>query len=125
MSLFGQNFGSVFTMTSTNHSGRGSMHVGGGKIVIDGREYEGNHVIFNKDGITIDGKSITAEDDKKYKVTSITVQGNVTGDVESSSADVTVHGDVQGSISTQSGNCLLYTSPSPRDLSTSRMPSSA
>ena len=23
------------------------------------------------------------------------------------------------------GNCLLYTSPSPRDLSTSRMPSSA
>ena len=26
---------------------------------------------------------------------------------------------------TLSGNCLLYTSPSPRDLSTSRMPSSA
>ena len=26
---------------------------------------------------------------------------------------------------TQSGHCLLYTSPSPRDLSTSRMPSSA
>ena len=25
----------------------------------------------------------------------------------------------------QSGDCLLYTSPSPRDLSTSRMPSSA
>ena len=25
----------------------------------------------------------------------------------------------------QSGTCLLYTSPSPRDLSTSRMPSSA
>ena len=25
----------------------------------------------------------------------------------------------------QSGSCLLYTSPSPRDLSTSRMPSSA
>ena len=28
-------------------------------------------------------------------------------------------------ISTESSNCLLYTSPSPRDLSTSRMPSSA
>ena len=28
-------------------------------------------------------------------------------------------------ISTASDNCLLYTSPSPRDLSTSRMPSSA
>ena len=27
--------------------------------------------------------------------------------------------------SAQSFNCLLYTSPSPRDLSTSRMPSSA
>ena len=26
---------------------------------------------------------------------------------------------------TQLGDCLLYTSPSPRDLSTSRMPSSA
>ena len=28
-------------------------------------------------------------------------------------------------VGAQSGNCLLYTSPSPRDLSTSRMPSSA
>ena len=28
-------------------------------------------------------------------------------------------------IDTAYGNCLLYTSPSPRDLSTSRMPSSA
>ena len=31
----------------------------------------------------------------------------------------------QGGISAALGNCLLYTSPSPRDLSTSRMPSSA
>ena len=30
-----------------------------------------------------------------------------------------------GSIFEQAGVCLLYTSPSPRDLSTSRMPSSA
>ena len=28
-------------------------------------------------------------------------------------------------INAELGNCLLYTSPSPRDLSTSRMPSSA
>ena len=28
-------------------------------------------------------------------------------------------------VNTPSNNCLLYTSPSPRDLSTSRMPSSA
>ena len=34
--------------------------------------------------------------------------------------------DTQSGISTLSlGTCLLYTSPSPRDLSTSRMPSSA
>ena len=30
-----------------------------------------------------------------------------------------------GRLRTLTGNCLLYTSPSPRDLSTSRMPSSA
>ena len=29
------------------------------------------------------------------------------------------------SVSAKNNNCLLYTSPSPRDLSTSRMPSSA
>ena len=32
---------------------------------------------------------------------------------------------LQGLQSGQNGVCLLYTSPSPRDLSTSRMPSSA
>ena len=31
----------------------------------------------------------------------------------------------QGQLQTRSYSCLLYTSPSPRDLSTSRMPSSA
>ena len=36
---------------------------------------------------------------------------------------VTVAGT--GKVLTQLYNCLLYTSPSPRDLSTSRMPSSA
>ena len=30
-----------------------------------------------------------------------------------------------GELAERGGNCLLYTSPSPRDLSTSRMPSSA
>ena len=33
--------------------------------------------------------------------------------------------EVKSSAYIQSWNCLLYTSPSPRDLSTSRMPSSA
>ena len=36
-----------------------------------------------------------------------------------------VYGANKITITLQSGNCLLYTSPSPRDLSTSRMPSSA
>ena len=35
------------------------------------------------------------------------------------------HGKIGGGATVQSGGCLLYTSPSPRDLSTSRMPSSA
>ena len=34
-------------------------------------------------------------------------------------------GQGQGWITAEYGICLLYTSPSPRDLSTSRMPSSA
>ena len=33
--------------------------------------------------------------------------------------------DIQGNSREFDSNCLLYTSPSPRDLSTSRMPSSA
>ena len=33
--------------------------------------------------------------------------------------------DINGFIGSLFSNCLLYTSPSPRDLSTSRMPSSA
>ena len=36
-----------------------------------------------------------------------------------------VAGDGQVLISVKACGCLLYTSPSPRDLSTSRMPSSA
>ena len=34
-------------------------------------------------------------------------------------------GDPQGALMAYNNSCLLYTSPSPRDLSTSRMPSSA
>ena len=39
--------------------------------------------------------------------------------------EFTVEGDLRRSVSTNIKSCLLYTSPSPRDLSTSRMPSSA
>ena len=40
------------------------------------------------------------------------------------SRDLDVTGEIKGQ-NGQAYNCLLYTSPSPRDLSTSRMPSSA
>ena len=39
--------------------------------------------------------------------------------------DKVLYGKYSGSELKLDGNCLLYTSPSPRDLSTSRMPSSA
>ena len=40
--------------------------------------------------------------------------------------EISVRYDFKGSNSSvESSDCLLYTSPSPRDLSTSRMPSSA
>ena len=39
------------------------------------------------------------------------------------SGNVTIYGEVKGSVKTN--GCLLYTSPSPRDVHLSRMPSSA
>ena len=39
--------------------------------------------------------------------------------------DTTTIDDIIDAIRTNYNHCLLYTSPSPRDLSTSRMPSSA
>ena len=58
------------------------------------------------------------------------VSGSITGTITATQASNT--GSLTGTLlfsgtisSTQNSNCLLYTSPSPRDLSTSRMPSSA
>ena len=45
--------------------------------------------------------------------------------VDQATGDVTVTATVTGGTGAQSPNCLLYTSPSPRDRSLSRMPSSA
>ena len=42
-----------------------------------------------------------------------------------SSKMVTIAGEVKTDLMNNTDSCLLYTSPSPRDLSTSRMPSSA
>ena len=46
-------------------------------------------------------------------------------DVNVSEGIVLFNGEVRSISSTTVSICLLYTSPSPRDLSTSRMPSSA
>ena len=43
----------------------------------------------------------------------------------SGNGTVAIRDDFNVSSITDNGTCLLYTSPSPRDLSTSRMPSSA
>ena len=45
------------------------------------------------------------------------------GDLRETAANKEAH--FFGTLILQSNTCLLYTSPSPRDLSTSRMPSSA
>ena len=55
----------------------------------------------------------------------VTIDGDTNGD---DIADVTISGNNASrifNIDTDNIICLLYTSPSPRDLSTSRMPSSA
>jgi len=50
--------------------------------------------------------------------------GSVGGNVSVSAGGDVVAGD-KVTTTTSTTTCLLYTSPSPRDLSTSRMPSSA
>ena len=58
-------------------------------------------------------------------------QSQITGKITSETGETLVGATVQlyetkqGSTTDLDGVCLLYTSPSPRDLSTSRMPSSA
>ena len=79
------------------------------------------------DNLDLTGNSITG-------VVNITASGNVTIGGTLTYEDVT-NVDSLGIITAQTGirigtggtvgPCLLYTSPSPRDLSTSRMPSSA
>ena len=50
---------------------------------------------------------------------------DATEDTDSSGSSGAVSSAPTNSAPTGAGSCLLYTSPSPRDLSTSRMPSSA
>ena len=67
---------------------------------------------MNKESLT----AMAIEAGKRYLGREIVIQ---------SSADFTPPGKRVARLVRHSMNCLLYTSPSPRDLSTSRMPSSA
>ena len=53
------------------------------------------------------------------------VQGNPTGSNVTNGVKVFLEGNHDGVIAIGGGSCLLYTSPSPRDMRRSRMPSSA
>ena len=53
------------------------------------------------------------------------ILGNCGGAGQCSTCFISVEGGNKNSLSPLTSVCLLYTSPSPRDLSTSRMPSSA
>ena len=67
---------------------------------------------------------VTLESDKS----SVEVPSEYEGTIENINVkigDKVSKGDLILTISSENKDCLLYTSPSPRDLSTSRMPSSA
>ena len=56
----------------------------------------------------------------------ITSTGQITGtELEGTSLDINGDADISGTITSGAISCLLYTSPSPRDRTRSRMPSSA
>ena len=55
----------------------------------------------------------------------VQIDGTFTGDIKVDTLILGATANVVGEVFANSVSCLLYTSPSPRDLSTSRMPSSA
>lgn len=105
MSFFQTFFGGS-SVVMQGGSGRQNISVRNGVINIDGREFHGQNVVCNDEGIWIDGKLITPEGDGaplKYRVTSINITGDA-GAIEAGGADVTVSGSVIGRINTVSGD---------------------
>ena len=87
-------------------------------VFSDGRIYLGNNGEELKAFHTKDGYGVKALGASGVDVAVIT--GRTSTIVQTRMSALNVKHIVQGE-----ENCLLYTSPSPRDLSTSRMPSSA
>ena len=69
-------------------------------------------------------KVTTKEDAIRTMVASLTKSGSLNAEDEEAVVAAILKREELGSTGIGNG-CLLYTSPSPRDLSTSRMPSSA
>ena len=55
----------------------------------------------------------------------INFDGSITGTIKAKTVNLGRSSYVKGSVTADQITCLLYTSPSPRDISGSRMPSSA
>ena len=71
------------------------------------------------------GKLATpSETDGRFEMPLLCVADG-SGDVDVEDVDAAAEAFSAGHTRVSIGGCLLYTSPSPRDLSTSRMPSSA
>ena len=86
-------------------------------IVINGVKYEGRNININDNKIVVDGKiiqtdklevAITVDGDLETldvgSANSVTITGNVTGDVKTMSAPVSIGGNVSGKVKTMSGN---------------------
>ena len=63
--------------------------------------------------------------EKGYSVVNADLVPLMRDGVDNINLDITDSGQIFNALSGYANICLLYTSPSPRDLSTSRMPSSA
>ena len=108
---------------STNFATKDALSSGDPLKIVKGTEIDTE---FNNIATAVATKADLASPTFTGNVTGTFVgnlTGNVTGTVSGNAGTATAL--ATGRTIALSGDCLLYTSPSPRDLSTSRMPSSA
>ena len=76
------------------------------KICVNGKTYEvegGNINVINNE-VYCNGKLVSDLNKVAEKEIKITIEGNLEGDLKTSSGDVKIEGDVKGSVQTQSGD---------------------